>query len=159
MAKNSRWVLAPHYRFLVASGVVILGLMALFIASLLGTDVIRRSHAEQSPTGCTSNDFVLNVQKSLTFFSDTTAINYSVLAGNPNLSGTGCDVGGVNLSLTTPDGVVHVLGTNQTFAIGTPVSVVGTAAYTPTTAAPAFDGWFGYNGVSWVAAADASGTL
>ena len=157
MPKDSRWTLAPHQRFLLVSGVVIASMMALFVASLLGTDVFRRSHADQSPAGCTSNDFVLNVQKSLTFFSDSTAINYSVLAGNPNTSGTGCDVGGVDLSLTTPDGVVHSLGTGLSFAIGAPVSLVGTAAYTPT--APAFNGWFGFNGVSWVAAADASGVL
>ena len=159
MLMRGRWRIAPHHRFLLISATVILALTGLFVASLLGTDLLRRTHAEQSPDGCNSNDFVLNVQKSLTFFSDTTAINYSVLAGNPNTSGEGCDVGGVDLSLTTPDGVVHTVGTGLSFAIGTPVAVVGTAAYVPATSAPAFNGWFGYNGTSWVAAADASGVL
>ena len=155
---RGRRFLAPHDRFLLVSGVVIVALMALFVASLLGTP-FQRTHADQSPAGCTSNDFVLNVQKSLTFFSDTTAINYSLLAGNPDSSGTGCGVGGVDLSLTTPDGVVHSLGTGLSFAIGTPVAVAGMVSYTPAATAPAFNGWFGFNGVSWVAAADASGVL
>ena len=59
------WHLAPHHRFLLISATVIMALTALFAASLLGTDLLRRTHAEQSPDGCISNDFVLNVQKSL----------------------------------------------------------------------------------------------
>ena len=156
---RGHWHLAPHHCFLLISATVIMALTALFAASLLGTDLLRRTHAEQSPDGCSSNDFVLNVQKSLTFFSDTTAISYTVLAGNPNTSGVGCDVGGVALSLTTPDGVVHTIGAGLSFPIGTAVTVVGDAAYLPSTTAPASNGWFGYNGVSWVAVADASGVL
>ena len=141
------------------SAIVVMGVAALIGVSLLGTDLLRRTHADQSPANCTSNDFVLTVQKSLTYFSDTATVHYTVLAGNPNASGAGCDVGGVTLSLTTPDGTVHPLGDDLDYPIGTDVAAIGGASYVPSTSAPEYNGWFGYNGVAWVAMAEATGRL
>ena len=141
------------------SAIAVMGLAVLLGVSLLGTDLLRRTHADQSPANCSSNDFVLTVQKSLTYFSDTAAVHYTVLAGNPNTSGAGCDVGGVTLSLTTPDGTVHPLGDDLDYPIGTAEAVIGGASYVPSTSAPDYNGWFGYNGVAWVAMAEATGRL
>ena len=149
----------PYQRLLVIGVIALVGLSAVLGVSLLGTDLLRRTHADQSPANCSSNDFVLTVQKSLTYFSDTATVHYTVLAGNPNTSGAGCDVGGVTLSLTTPDGTVHPLGDDLDYPIGTAEAVIGGASYVPSTSAPDYNGWFGYNGVAWVAMAEATGQL
>ena len=156
---RDRWQFAPYQRLLVIGVIALVGLSAVLGVSLLGTDLLRRTHADQSPANCSSNDFVLTVQKSLTYFSDTAAVHYTVLAGNPNTSGAGCDVGGVTLSLTTPDGTVHPLGDDLDYPIGTAEAVIGGASYVPSTSAPDYNGWFGYNGVAWVAMAEATGQL
>jgi hypothetical protein len=147
-------------RRLILFGAIVLAAAAVVIAvSPLGADLLRRTHAEQSPAQCSSNDFVLRVQKNLTYFSDTATVHYTVLAGNPNSSGAGCDAAAVDLTFTTPDGVAHSLGSGLSFPIGTAVSTVGAASYVPSTSAPEFNGWVGYNGVAWVAMAEASGEL
>ena len=156
---RDRWQFALRQRLLLMSAVTLVGLAVLLGVSLLGTDLLRRTHADQSPANCSSNDFVLTVQKSLTYFSDTAAVHYTVLAGNPNTSGAGCDVGGVTLSLTTPDGTVHPLGDDLDYPIGTAEAVIGGASYVPSTSAPDYNGWSGYNGVAWVAMAEATGQL
>ena len=156
---RDRWQFALRQRLLLMSAIALVGLAVLLGVSLLGTDLLRRTHADQSPANCSSNDFVLTVQKSLTYFSDTAAVHYTVLAGNPNTSGAGCDVGGVTLSLTTPDGTVHPLGDDLDYPIGTAEAVIGGASYVPSTSAPDYNGWFGYNGVAWVAMAEATGRL
>ena len=156
---RDRWQFALRQRLLLMSAIAVMGLAVLLGVSLLGTDLLRRTHADQSPANCSSNDFVLTVQKSLTYFSDTAAVHYTVLAGNPNTSGAGCDVGGVTLSLTTPDGTVHPLGDDLDYPIGTAEAVIGGASYVPSTSAPDYNGWFGYNGVAWVAMAEATGQL
>ena len=156
---RDRWQFALRQRLLLMSAITLVGLAVLLGVSLLGTDLLRRTHADQSPPNCASNDFVLTVQKSLTYFSDTATVHYTVLAGNPNTSGAGCDVGGVTLSLTTPDGTVHALGDDLDFSIGTAESVMGGASYVPSTSAPEYNGWSGYNGVAWVAMAEATGQL
>ena len=156
---RDRWQFALRQRLLLMSAIAVMGLAVLLGVSLLGTDLLRRTHADQSPANCSSNDFVLTVQKSLTYFSDTAAVHYTVLAGNPNTSGAGCDVGGVTLSLTTPDGTVHPLGDDLDYSIGTAEAVIGGASYVPSTSAPDYNGWFGYNGVAWVAMAEANGRL
>ena len=156
---RDRWQFALRQRLLLMSAIAVMGLAVLLGVSLLGTDLLRRTHADQSPANCSSNDFVLTVQKSLTYFSDTAAVHYTVLAGNPNTSGAGCDVGGVTLSLTTPDGTVHPLGDDLDYPIGTAEAVIGGASYVPSTSAPDYNGWFGYNGVAWVAMAEANGRL
>ena len=156
---RDRWQFALRQRLLLMSAIAVMGLAVLLGVSLLGTDLLRRTHADQSPANCSSNDFVLTVQKSLTYFSDTAAVHYTVLAGNPNTSGAGCDVGGVTLSLTTPDGTVHPLGDDLDYPIGTAEAVIGGASYVPSTSAPDYNGWFGYNGVAWVAMAEATGRL
>ena len=156
---RDRWQFALRQRLLLMSAIALVGVAVLLGVSLLGTDLLRRTHADQSPANCSSNDFVLTVQKSLTYFSDTAAVHYTVLAGNPNTSGAGCDVGGVTLSLTTPDGTVHPLGDDLDYPIGTAEAVIGGASYVPSTSAPDYNGWFGYNGVAWVAMAEATGQL
>ena len=156
---RDRWQFALRQRLLLMSAVTLVGLAVLLGVSLLGTDLLRRTHADQSPANCASNDFVLTVQKSLTYFSDTATVHYTVLAGNPNTSGAGCDVGGVTLSLTTPDGTVHPLGDDLDYPIGTAEAVIGGASYVPSTSAPDYNGWSGYNGVAWVAMAEATGQL
>lgn len=156
---RDRWQFALRQRLLLMSAIALVGLAVLLGVSLLGTDLLRHTHADQSPANCSSNDFVLTVQKSLTYFSDTAAVHYTVLAGNPNTSGAGCDVGGVTLSLTTPDGTVHPLGDDLDYPIGTAEAVIGGASYVPSTSAPDYNGWFGYNGVAWVAMAEATGRL
>ena len=156
---RDRWQFALRQRLLLMSAIAVMGLAVLLGVSLLGTDLLRRTHADQSPANCSSNDFVLTVQKSLTYFSDTAAVHYTVLAGNPNTSGAGCDVGGVTLSLTTPDGTVHPLGDDLDYPIGTAEAVIGGASYVPSTSAPDYNGWSGYNGVAWVAMAEATGQL
>jgi hypothetical protein len=91
--------------------------------------------ADQSPPGCGSNDFVLNVAKSTTFGYDEThplgptTITYTVSAGNPNTSGFGCDVTDMDISLETPDGVIHPIVTGVDYPIGTPVTVLDTVDY------------------------------
>ncbi len=156
---RDRWQFALRQRLLLMSAITLVGLAVLLGVSLLGTDLLRRTHADQSPANCASNDFVLTVQKSLTYFSDTATVHYTVLAGNPNTSGAGCDVGGVTLSLTTPDGTVHPLGDDLDYPIGTAEAVIGGASYVPSTSAPEYNGWSGYNGVAWVAMAEATGQL
>ena len=156
---RDRWQFALRQRLLLMSAITLVGLAVLLGVSLLGTDLLRRTHADQSPANCSSNDFVLTVQKSLTYFSDTATVHYTVLAGNPNTSGAGCDVGGVTLSLTTPDGTVHPLGDDLDYPIGTAEAVIGGASYVPSTSAPDYNGWSGYNGVAWVAMAEATGQL
>ena len=156
---RDRWQFALRQRLLLMSAIALVGLAVLLGVSLLGTDLLRRTHADQSPANCSSNDFVLTVQKSLTYFSDTATVHYTVLAGNPNTSGAGCDVGGVTLSLTTPDGTVHPLGDDLDYPIGTAEAVIGGASYVPSTSAPDYNGWSGYNGVAWVAMAEATGQL
>lgn len=92
--------------------------------------------AHQSPAACTNNDFVVNIGKSHTIAYDETSpfgatvITYTVDTGNPNTSGTGCDVGSVDVNLTTPDGVVHNLQTGGAYPIGTPVAFLGSVNYT-----------------------------
>ena len=156
---RGRWQPALPRR-LILLGAIVFAASALVVAvSPLGTDLLRPTHADQSPANCASHDFVLTVQKSLTYFSDTATVTYTVLAGNPNSSGAGCDVNDVDVSFTTPDGVVHSLGSDLSFPIGTAVSRIGAASYAPSTSAPEFNGWFGYNGVAWVALAEATGRL
>ncbi len=154
---RDRWRLAPPRRLILLGAIVAVGSAALFAVSLPGTDLLRRTHADQSPADCASHDFVLTLQQSLTYFGDTATVHYTVLAGNPNSSGAGCDVSEVDVSLTTPDGVVHALGSGLGFPIGTAVSPVGGASYVPSASAPEFNGAFGYDGAAWVAVAEASG--
>ena len=108
------------------------GLVALSVLVVAGG----AARATQSPPGCTSNDFVLNFAKDKTIVHVGDVITYTVKMGNPNTSGTGCDVDVSNLSVKTPDGVVHPLnlgpGASNTcsYPIGTAVDIVGTVTYT-----------------------------
>ena len=105
--------------------------LGLFLSSWTST-----VSAHQAPANCTNNDFVVNLGKSHSLVYDETSpfgatvITYTVDTGNPNSSGTGCDVGGVEVNLTTPDGVVHNLQSGGAYPIGTAVSLLGTVNYT-----------------------------
>ena len=111
--------------------------LPLAVALLLGfLFLATSSEAHEDPGACTNNDFVVNIGKSHSLAYDETSIfgatviTYTVDTGNPNTSGTGCNVDNIDINLTTPDGVVHNLQTGGSYPIGTAVSQLGTVNYT-----------------------------
>jgi hypothetical protein len=87
--------------------------------------------AAQSPAGCTNNDFVMNLGKSVNSAHIGDPVTYTVSVGNPNTSGSGCDVDINTASGTAPNGVTTNLpACTGSFPIGTPVTVCGTFTYT-----------------------------
>jgi len=89
--------------------------------------------AHVSPVGCLNNDFVVNLQKSTSIAYDetnpngATTITYSVDAGNPqDISGKGCDVGNVTITVTDPHGTPHTIVTGASYPIGTADAVLPT---------------------------------
>jgi hypothetical protein len=87
--------------------------------------------ATVSPPGCLNNDFVMNIGKSVNDAHIGDLVTYTVSAGNPNTSGSGCDVDINTASGTAPDGVITNLpGCTGSFPIGTPVAQCGTFTYT-----------------------------
>jgi hypothetical protein len=111
--------------------------LLLLATSLVVVCMVVPTMATQSPAGCTSNDFVLNIAKSTTMAYDETSplgptiITYTLSTGNPqNAGGTGCDVTNVDVTLTTPDGVPHICQIGGNYPIGTPVAVLCTVNYT-----------------------------
>ncbi len=115
-----------------------------FVGTLVGLSVLIGiggvARAAQSPPGCTSNDFVLDLAKDKSIVHVGDVITYTVSTGNPNTSGSGCDVDLSTISLTTPDGTVHVLnlgpgaGNSGSYPIGTPVTTAATVTYTASAA-------------------------
>ena len=93
---------------------------------------IQTAHADINPAGCLANDFTTQLNKSVSAAYDETSpngattITYSVAAGNPqNVALNGCNVDGVTITLTTPDGVVHTLQTGGNYPVGTAIVLVG----------------------------------
>ncbi len=105
------------------------------LLSMFGLMGFVHAYADQVPAACTTNDFVLNLgQNSTVVYDETspfgaTTITYTVSTGNPNTSGSGCNVDSADINVTTPDGVVHNLQTNGNYPIGTPVTILGTVNY------------------------------
>ena len=112
------------------SGVALATVLALFGFLFVAAP----AQATQSPANCTSNDFVLNIAKSISLAYDETSpfgattVTYSVSTGNPD-SGTTCDVDNVDVNLTTPDGVIHNLETGGSYLAGTATALLGTVNY------------------------------
>lgn len=101
-------------------------------AALLGSAFATPAFAHISPNSCTSNDFVVNLLKSTNVAYDETNPNgattviYSAAAGNPNTSGSGCDVSDVTITITDPHGAVHTIQTGGNYPIGTAVATLST---------------------------------
>jgi hypothetical protein len=56
-------------------------------------------------------------------------VTYTVRTGNTDPIATGCDIDGVTVTLTLPNGNVVTLQTNGVYPFVTPVSDVGSAPY------------------------------
>ncbi len=82
--------------------------------------------ASQNPAGCNENDFILQIKQDPgPPFTVGDTINYSVRSGNTDPSAPGCDIDGVTVTLTTPDGVVHTQQTGGSYPFPTAVSQTG----------------------------------
>ncbi len=98
------------------------------------------ARAAQNPPGCMSNDFVLNLAKDKSNVHVGDVVTYTVRTGNPNTSGSGCDVDVSSISVKTPDGTVHPLnlgpgaGNSGAYPTGTATAVLGTVTYTASAA-------------------------
>lgn len=109
---------------------VLFGAMALILTSAMMP--MAPAHANILPSGCTSNDFVVNLDKSVSVAYDETTpggpttVTYSVSAGNPNSDGHGCNVTDVGIVITDPHGTAHTIQTGGSYPIGTAVTTLGT---------------------------------
>ena len=89
--------------------------------------------ASRSPAACDANDFILQVGVNVSPpYNQGQLISYRVRAGNAeDPTASGCDVSGVTLTLTTPDGVVHTVQTGGSYPFPTAVADIGsTVLYT-----------------------------
>src|SRR5690349_6908769 len=99
--------------------------LALVVAllAMIGTTL---ASASQSPGACDENDFILQVKQDPgPQFSAGQTIVYTVRTGNTDPSAAGCDISATDVSMTTPDGVVHTLHTNGSYPFTTAVTQVG----------------------------------
>ena len=61
---RGRWQSALPRRLILLGAIVFAASAVIVAVSPLGTDLLRPTHADQSPANCASHDFVLTVQKS-----------------------------------------------------------------------------------------------
>ena len=86
--------------------------------------------ASQNPSGCSANDFVLQLKPSpAPPYTNGQTVTYNVYAGNDDVSPTGCDTSDVDVTLSTPDLVLHTLVSGASYPFETPVAFVGSASY------------------------------
>ena len=92
------------------------------------------AQASQSPANCNENDMILQIKQnppaSVPGFVPGSTVTYTARTGNNDPTAAGCDIDGVTVTLTTPDGVVHTLQTNGVYPFQTPTGDVGSVVYT-----------------------------
>ena len=107
-----------------STGWVALALVTMIVA-VFGT--VSVAGASESPSGCTANDFIMQVEANpAPPYSVGETIEYTVKAGNQPPPSAGCDATDVGITLTTPDGVVHVLQDAGEYPFTSLVDPVGT---------------------------------
>jgi hypothetical protein len=98
--------------------------IVLIVGAVLGSATL--ASASQSPASCNENDFILQLKQDPgPVFTAGQTINYSVRTGNTDPTAPGCDVSGVTVKLTTPDGATTTLQTGGTYNFPTAVTQVG----------------------------------
>src|SRR5262245_56602317 len=99
--------------------------IALVIAllAMLGSTL---ASASQSPGACDENDFILQVKQDPgPQFNEGQTIVYTVRTGNTDQIAAGCDISNTDVSMTTPDGIVHPLQSGGSYPFTTAVTQVG----------------------------------
>lgn len=81
----------------------------------------------ESPLGCNADNSIVNISSDVLVASVGDTITFTVSAGNP-ASANGCDITNRTVTLTLPNGVVHVFGPSN-YPNPTPTTNIGSVPY------------------------------